>query len=147
MAGEVQLVGFRVGQQSYAVAIGSVREIVRVPEITAVPQSPEHVAGVMNLRGRVLPVVDLRKRFSAPVESSAKNRVLVTVGEGRLVGFLVDAASEVLKVMPDAIEPSPKLFGESNDRCVIGVAKHAGRLVIVLDANKLMPEPAEVAQA
>lgn len=141
MAGELQLVGFRVGQQSYALPIEAVREIVRPPEITAVPQAPEYVAGVMNLRGRILPVVDLRKRFSAPADSSPKNRVLVAVGEGKLVGLLVDSASEVLKVLPEAIEPSPKLFGDSsNERYVTGVARYMGRLVILLDANKLLPE-------
>lgn len=141
MAGELQLVGFRVGQQSYALPIEAVREIVRPPEITLVPQSPDHVAGVMNLRGRILPVVDLRKRFSSPVESSPKNRVLVTSSDGKLVGLLVDAASEVLKVLPGTIEPSPKLFGDNGEHYVTGVAKHMGRLVILLDANKLMPEP------
>ena len=140
MSAELQLVGFRVGQQSYALPIESVREIVRPPEITAVPQSPAHVAGVMNLRGRILPVIDLRKRFSMPAETSSKNRVLVTSEEGKFVGFLVDSASEVLKVLPDAIEPSPKLFGENNERYVTGIARHMGRLVILLDAHKLLPE-------
>ncbi len=147
MSGELQLVGFRVGGQSYAVPIESVREIVRLPEISAVPQSPEYIAGVMNLRGRILPVVDLRKRFSVPGEDSTKNRVLVTSRDGKLVGFLVDAASEVLKITPESIEPSPKLFGENHERCVTGVAKCGGRLVILLDADKLLPETstAEVA--
>jgi purine-binding chemotaxis protein CheW len=144
MTGELQMVGFRVGQQSYALPISTVREIVRPPEITAVPQSPAHVAGVMNLRGRILPVVDLRKRFSQVTESSSKNRVLVVAADGKLIGLLVDAASEVLKVAAEAIEPSPKLFGESNERYVTGVAKHLGHLVILLDADKLLPESERV---
>lgn len=149
MAGELQMADFQVGQQSYALPIATVREIVRLPEITAVPQSPAHVAGVMNLRGRIQPVVDLRKRFGQAVESSPKNRVLVVALDGKLMGLLVDAASEVLKIAPEAIEPSPKLFGESNERYVSGVAKHMGRLVVLLDANKLLPETerAEVALA
>ena len=141
MAGELQLVGFRVGQQSYALPISDVREIVRLPEITAVPQSPAHVAGVMNLRGRILPVVDLRKRFGHAPESSLRNRVLVVALESKLIGLLVDAASEVLKIMPSEIEPSPELFGQSSERYVTGVAKHMGRLVILLDPGKLLPEP------
>ncbi len=135
-----KFVGFRVGQQSYGLPIETVREIVRPPEITAVPQSPKHVAGVMNLRGRILPVIDLRTRFSVPPENSTKNRVLVISLQGKLVGLLVDAASEVLKIAPESVEPSPKLFGESNEGYVKGVAKHLGRLVILLDANKLLPE-------
>jgi purine-binding chemotaxis protein CheW len=140
MACELQMVGFRVGQQSYALPIATVREIVRPPEITAVPQSPEHVAGVMNLRGRILPVIDLRKRFGQPVESSAKNRVLVIGVDGKLMGLLVDAASEVLKIAPESMEASPKLFGENHERYVTGIAKHLGRLVILLDPDKLLPE-------
>ena len=140
MVGELQMVGFRVGQQSYALPIATVREIVRPPEITAVPQSPEHVAGVMNLRGRIVPVIDLRKRFHQATETSAKNRVLVLTLDGKLIGLLVDAASEVIKVSANEIEPSPKLFGEDNERYVTGVAKYMGRLVVLLDANKLLPE-------
>jgi len=140
MAGELQMVGFRVGQQSYALPIAAVREIVRPPEITAVPQAPEHVAGVMNLRGRILPVVDLRKRFGQPVAGSSKNRVLVIEMDGKLIGLLVDAASEVLKISPEAMEPSPRLFGENNERYVTGIARHLGRLVILLDPDKLLPE-------
>ena len=161
MAAELHMVGFRVGQQSYALPIVSVREIVRPPrgvsgemgfgstgcgEITAVPQSPAYVAGVMNLRGRILPVVDLRKRFAQPAEASSKNRVLVVSVEGKVMGLLVDAASEVLKIAPEAVEPSPKLFGENNERYVTGIARHLGRLVILLDAGRLLPE-SEVAEA
>ena len=73
MAGELQFVGFRVGEQSYALPIAAVREIVRVPHITPVPQSPEHIAGVMNLRGRIVPVVDLRQRFRQALHSSSRS--------------------------------------------------------------------------
>ena len=138
MANDLQLVGFRVGQQSYGLPIGAVREIVRPPQITAVPQSPEHLAGVMNLRGRVVPVVDLRKRFRLPVEPSPSNRVLVLALGEKLVGLFVDSASEVLKVGQNEIETSPRLFGEDNETYVCGVAKHQGRLVILLDAEKLL---------
>jgi purine-binding chemotaxis protein CheW len=141
MAGELQFVGFRVGEQSYALPISAVREIVRPPEITPVPQSPEHVAGVMNLRGRIVPVIDLRKRFRQAIENSPKTRVLVIALDGKLIGLLVDSASEVLKIASAEIEPSPQLFGEDNERYVTGVAKHLGRLVILLDVNKLLPEP------
>jgi len=138
MAAELQLVGFRVGEQSYGLPIAAVREIVRLPAITAVPQSPEHVAGVMNLRGRIVPVIDLRKRFRQPVETSPRNRVLVVSLDGKFIGLLVDSASEVLKVGERDIEPSPRLFGEDNESYVRGIAKLAGGLVILLDAGKLL---------
>ncbi len=140
MAAELQFVGFRVGPQSYALPIATVREIVRPPEITPVPQSPEHVAGVMNLRGRIVPVVDLRKRFRQALDMTPKCRVLVIALAGKLIGLLVDAASEVLKIADSEVEPSPKLFGEDNERYVTGVARHHDRLVVLLDAYKLLPE-------
>jgi purine-binding chemotaxis protein CheW len=140
MSEVMQFVGFRIGQQAYALPIGAVREIVRPPEITAVPQSSSEVAGVMNLRGRIVPVIDLRKRFQQISENTPKNRVLVMSLEAKLVGLLVDAASEVFKVESTAIEPGSKLLGDTNESYVTGVAKHNGRLVVVLDASKLLPQ-------
>ena len=144
MANEQQFVIFRVGAQSYAMPIATVREIVRVPEITAVPQSPEFIAGVINLRGRIIPVIDLRKRFLQPQESTSKNRILVlspeASGGGKLLGMLVDSASEVLKIDPAQIESAPKLFGESSETYVTGVAKHQNRLLVLLNAERLLPQ-------
>ena len=140
MANETQAVGFRVGRQTFALPIAVVQEIVRPPEITAVPQSAGHVEGVINLRGRIVPVIDLRRRFgeTAP-ERSRKNRILVVTIENRLVGLLADAATEVLKIADENVEPTPRLLGESADSCVAGVARCASRLVIMLDVSKLLP--------
>ncbi len=151
MANEQQFVTFRVGAQPYALPIAIVREIVRPPEIASVPQSPEYVAGVMNLRGRIIPVIDLRKRILQPEPSrhgpatsdqrlATKERILVLIREDKLIGMLVDSASEVVKIDPEQIEPAPKLFGESAETYVTGVAKHQGRLLVVLDANRLLPQ-------
>lgn len=145
MANELQLVGFRVGQQNFGLPIASVHEVVRPPEITPVPQSTEFVAGVMNLRGRIVPVVDLRRRFQQPAERTAKNRVLVVSMEGKLVGMLVDAATEVIKIAATDVEPSPKLFGDESEPYVTGIAKYQGKLVVLLDAGKLLPAYAGVA--
>ena len=142
MAGELQIVGFRVGQQDFGLPIASVHEIVRPPEITPVPQSAQCVAGVMNLRGRIVPVVDLRLRFQQSAENSPKNRVLVVSVEGRFVGMLVDTASEVLKVMPADIESGPRVFGGETEAWVTGIAKYQGRLVVLVDAGKLLPAQA-----
>ena len=149
MSEVMQFVGFRIGQQSYALPIGVVREIVRPPEITAVPQSAGEVAGVMNLRGRIVPVIDLRKRLQQASENTPKNRVLVTSIEAKLVGLLVDAASEVLKIDSTEIEPGSKLVGNDNESYVTGVAKYKGKLVVLLDAKKLLPrsERSELATA
>src|SRR5512142_3027491 len=139
MTKEMQAVGFRVGQRTFALPITVVQEIVRPPEITAVPQSAEHVEGVINLRGRIVPVIDLRRRFGETVgEKTRKNRILVISVEGRLVGLLADSASEVLKIADGDIEPSPKLFGDAQDTYVAGVAKCGNRLVVMLHADKLL---------
>ena len=138
-----QYVAFRVGAQPYALPIATVREIVRPPEIASVPQSPDYVAGVMNLRGRIIPVIDLRKLFHANIAAQSpapKARILVLTREGKLIGMLVDSASEVVKIDPAQIEPSPKLFGDSAETYVTGVAKHQCGLLVLLDANRLLPQ-------
>ena len=139
MAKELQIVGFRIGQETFALPISLVHEIVRLPEIAAIPHAPDYVEGVMNLRGRIVPVIDLRRRLGeAAVENSRKNRVLVVDVEGRAVGLLVDSASEVLKVSEAAIEPPPNLFAEAASNYVTGVAKHQGRLIILVDLKKIL---------
>jgi purine-binding chemotaxis protein CheW len=108
-----QVVGFRIGNETYGVRIGSVREIVRVPEITIVPNAPESIEGVINLRGKIIPVMDLRKRFgNVSVQPDKKNRILVVELESRLLGLIVSSASEVLKIPPSEIEPPGTVFAE-----------------------------------
>jgi purine-binding chemotaxis protein CheW len=117
MEKDLQVVGFRIGNETFGVLIASVREIVRVPEITAVPSAPETVEGVINLRGKIIPVMDLRKRFGHfDVQPDKKNRILVVELENKLVGLIVNAASEVLKIPPSDVEPPGSVFaeGESN---------------------------------
>ena len=88
-----QVVGFRIGNETYGVRIGSVREIVRVPEITIVPNAPEAIEGVINLRGKIIPVMDLRKRFgNVGIQPDKKNRILVVELESRLLGLIVSSA-------------------------------------------------------
>ena len=139
MEKDLQIVGFRIGNETYGVRIGSVREIVRVPEITSVPSAPETVEGVINLRGKIIPVMDLRKRFGqADIQPDKKNRILVVELENKLVGLIVNAASEVLKISPSEIEPPGHVFAEGESSYVTGVGKLKGRLIILLDINKLL---------
>lgn len=139
MPGELQIVGFRVGQQSFGVPISVVHEIVRVPEITAVPDSPDFVEGVINLRGRIVPVVDLRKRFGEKaITRNKKNRILVSESEGKLVGLIVDAASEVLKISETEIDPPPQVLEQRELNYVTGLGKLEGRLIILIDLNKTL---------
>jgi len=142
MEKDLQVVGFRIGNETFGVRIGSVREIVRVPEITAVPSAPETVEGVINLRGKIIPVMDLRKRFGqSEVQPDKKNRILVVELEGKLVGLIVNAASEVLKIAPSDIEAPGNLFSEGESSYVTGVGKLKGRLIILLDIAKLLHRP------
>lgn len=139
MAEELQIVGFRVGQQSFGVPISVIHEIVRVPEITAVPDSPDFVEGVINLRGKIVPVVDLRKRFGEKtITRSKKNRILVSESEGKLVGLIVDAASEVLRISESQIDPPPQVLDHSEVNYVTGLGKLQGRLMILIDLNKTL---------
>jgi len=142
MEKELQLVGFRIGNETFGVRIGAVREIVRVPEITAVPSAPEMIEGVINLRGKIIPVMDLRKRFGqSDIQPDKKNRILVVELEGKLVGLIVNAASEVLKISPSEIEPPGNVFAEGESSYVTGVGKLKGRLIILLDIAKLLHRP------
>jgi purine-binding chemotaxis protein CheW len=139
MAKDLQLVGFRIGNETFGVPINLVREIVRVPDISAVPDAPDYVEGVINLRGRIISVIDLRKRFGeTKIESNRKNRILVTDIERRVVGLIVDAASEVLRVALDDIEAPPEVFGDNELKYVTGVGKLNGRLVILSDLTKIL---------
>jgi purine-binding chemotaxis protein CheW len=142
MEKDLQVVGFRIGNETFGVRIGSVREIVRVPEITAVPSAPETVEGVINLRGKIIPVMDLRKRFGqTEIQADKKNRILVVELNNKLVGLIVNAASEVLKIAPSEIEAPGNLFAEGESGYVTGVGKLKGRLIILLDIAKLLHRP------
>jgi purine-binding chemotaxis protein CheW len=142
MEKDLQVVGFRIGNETYGVRIGAVREIVRVPEITSVPSAPDVIEGVINLRGKIIPVMDLRKRFGeTDIHHDKKNRILVVELDNKLVGLIVNAASEVLKIPPSEIEPPGTVFAEGESSYVTGVGKLRGRLIILLDIAKLLSRP------
>ena len=139
MSRELHIVGFQVGRETYGVPITSLHEIVRVPEITAVPDAPEYMEGVINLRGKIVSVIDLRKRLGEKkVSGSRRNRILVVEHKGRLAGLIVDSASEVLKIPASDVEESPTSLQEGGTNCVTGLGKYKGRLIVLLDMNKLL---------
>jgi len=136
---ELHIVGFQVGRETYGVPITSLHEIVRVPEITAVPDAPEFMEGVINLRGKIVSVMDLRKRLGEKkVSSSRRNRILVVEHHGRLSGLIVDSASEVLKIPAADVEASPAALQEGGLNCVTGLGKYKGRLIVLLDMTRLL---------
>ena len=142
MEKDLHIVGFRIGNETYGVRIGSVREIVRIPEITSVPSAPDLIEGVINLRGKIIPVMDLRKRFGqTEIISDKKNRILVVELENKLIGLIVNAASEVLKIPPSEVDSPGSVFAEGESSYVTGVGKLKGRLIILLDIAKLLQRP------
>jgi purine-binding chemotaxis protein CheW len=134
----LQLVGFRVGGEEFGIDILRVQEIIRVQQLTRVPNSPKFMEGVMNLRGKIIPVIALRKRFGLEeVPSDKQNRIVVVEIQGTVLGFIVDAVSEVLRIPADTVEPPPRL-GLVEREYVSGVGKLGDRLLILLDADRLM---------
>ncbi len=139
MAKHIQMVVFSIGKELYGVGIDAVHEIVKVPDITEVPDAPAFLEGVINLRGKIIPVVDLRKRMRLDSKEKTKtSRVLITENEGRLVGLLVDAVSEVLKIQPESVEAPPEMISSIGVQYITGVAKVQGRLIILLDLKRVL---------
>lgn len=135
----LQLVTFHVGTEEFGVNILEVREINRMMDITRVPHAPPFVEGVINLRGQVIPVVDLRSRFGlAAGERDKSTRIVVVELPGKVVGFLVDSVSEVLRVSTSRVEPPPALTGGVESVYIRGVVKLEDRLLILLDMQKLL---------
>jgi len=134
------LVTFLLGSEEYGLDVRLVQEIIRLTEITPVPRAPDFVKGVINLRGRIIPVVDLRRKLAlGEVDASARTtRVVVARLRDRLVGLLVDGASQVLKVPVSLIEPAPEEILEVDADYIRGVAKLANRLVILMDLARVL---------
>jgi purine-binding chemotaxis protein CheW len=135
----MQLVAFRIGKELFGVGIESIREIVRFPEVTEVPDAPAFLEGVINLRGKIVPVVNLRKRLRLSGEENTKStRVLITENGKNMIGLHVDAVSEVLKILPEDIEAPPEMVSAIGVEYITGVAKVDERLIILLDLQKIL---------
>lgn len=135
----LQLVTFRIGEEEFGVDILAVQEIIRLMQITPVPRAPVDIAGVINLRGKVIPVVNMRSRFSLPTqESTPQTRIVVMEFEEKIVGFLVDAVSEVLRIPVTTVEDPPPVVAGIGSEYIRGVGKLDERLLILLDLNSLM---------
>ena len=134
-----QLVVFQLGGEGYCVDIDKVREINRLVDITHIPQSPPFVEGVINLRGQIIPIIDLRLRFDLTDKidtNSSETRIMVVETKGTMIGFIVDAVKEVLRISTDKIEPTPDLVTSDIDRKYIeGVATVEDRLLIILNSD------------
>lgn len=136
---EKQLVIFELADEHYGVDIAAVESIIKMEPITVVPQSLSFVEGVINLRGSILPVVDLRKRFKLTAGEVNKDARIVVVNMGGVkVGMVVDGVSEVLTLSEDAVEPTPPMATSADARFITGIARIDHRLVILLEMGKIL---------
>ena len=139
----IQLVSFSLDNEEYGVDVLKVREIIRMPVITRVPNTPHYVQGVINLRGKVIPIIFMRTRFGlASAGHDKRTRIMVMDVSGDLMGFVVDAVSEVIRISSSEIQPSPAIMTSGIDQeCISGVINQAERLLVLLNLeNMFSPE-------
>jgi purine-binding chemotaxis protein CheW len=131
------LVTFNLLKEEFGVEISTVQEIIRATDITPVPGAPSHVRGVINLRGKIIPVVNLRRRFSLPeVDISDEQRIVVVELGQKRIGMLVDSVSQVIKVPVGVVEEMPDEAINVDENYIKGVGKLDSRLIIILDLNR-----------
>ena len=139
---ELQLVTFALDREEFGIPIGQVREVIRVSDITRVPQSRPHIRGVTNLRGRILAVVEIRTRMGLPAaEITPRSRVVVVGVRERTLGILVDGVSQVVKVPTATVTPAPDEVVSPGTDYITGVARWNSRLIILLDLEKVLQLP------
>jgi purine-binding chemotaxis protein CheW len=138
-AEKLQLVTFTLSGEEYAVDILKVQEINRMKDITRVPNAPYYVEGVINLRGKVIPVVSLRKFFGLPNEEDrTKQKIMIMDIQGTTIGLIVDTVSEVLRISSSIVEPPPPMTYSVTTEFISGIAKLEDRLIILIDMDKLI---------
>jgi purine-binding chemotaxis protein CheW len=135
----IQLVSFMLSNEEYGTEVLRVREIIRMPSITRVPNTSHYVEGVINLRGKVIPVISMRKRFGlAEIKFDNHTRIMVIEVADGLTGFIVDAVSEVIRIRSNEIQlPPPMVSGNLDQEFVKGVFNHADRLLIIMDVDRM----------
>ncbi len=135
----MQLVSFRLAQEEYGIEITKVQEIILMGEITRVPQTPDYIKGLINLRSTVIPIVDLRLRFGLPKEEPTdETRIMVVNVAGKTIGIIVDAVSEVLRIGHEQIAPPPPTVAGLGQEYLTGLVKLDSRLLILLDIDKIL---------
>src|SRR5215468_12369215 len=141
----IQLVGFRLDNEDYAIAITKIQEIILMKPITRIPQVPDFIEGLINLRGSVIPIVNLRKRFGLPPrEVDDETRTIVVNIHDKTVGCIVDAVTQVMRINRDQIQPPPLSVLSVSHQYVAGLARLEDRLLIILDIERLFDERSAV---
>jgi purine-binding chemotaxis protein CheW len=138
-----QFVGFRLDNEDYAIAITKIQEIILMKPITRIPQVPDFIEGLINLRGSVIPIVNLRKRFGLPAHDvDDETRTIVVNIHEKTVGCVVDAVTKVMRINRDQIQPPPLTVLSTAHQFIAGLAQLDDRLMIILDIDKLFDEQA-----
>jgi purine-binding chemotaxis protein CheW len=144
--GSMQLVSFKLSDETYGIEITKIREIILVGAITRVPETPHYIKGLINLRSSVIPVIDLRARFSLPEsELSQDSRIMVLNVGRRTIGIVVDSVNEVLRVALDQISPAPPTVASLGNQYMTGLVRLDEQLLILLDVDRLFGEEASAA--
>ncbi len=139
MRQEIQLACFRVGAELYALDIMRIKEIIRPQKLTPIPKAPSFIEGVINLRGAVIPVADMRKRFDQPVDAeNRKNRIVICALSGKTIGLLVDEVTEVKRFGRKEIAPSPQFIRGAQADYFLGVARRDDDLIMLIDLEKVL---------
>jgi purine-binding chemotaxis protein CheW len=136
----IQLVSFMLADEEYGVEVLKVHEIIRIPTITKMPNAPQHIEGIINLRGRVIPIISMRRRFNlVENENSSQTRIIIMDVGGCQTGFIVDAVSEVIRIHQGEIQPPPSLVlsGAIGQEFITGVFNHVERLLIIMDIDQM----------
>jgi purine-binding chemotaxis protein CheW len=136
----VQLVSFMLAEEEYGVEVLKVREIIRMPTITKMPNTLQYIEGIINLRGKVIPIISMRKRFGlVESENNSQTRIIIMDVAGSLTGFIVDGVSEVIRIHSSEIQPPPSmvLSGGIGQEFITGVFNHAERLLIIMDVDRM----------
>ncbi len=135
----IQIVSFRIANEEFGIDIIKVQEIIRMVDITRVPNTPNYVIGVINLRGKVIPIIDMRRRLNLLETPYTKDTRIVVIEEDRkVVGFIVDSVSEVLRISKNITEPPPPMVSGISSDFINSIAKLEGRLLILLDLEKVL---------
>ncbi len=137
----IQLVTFRLQDESYGINVMQVQEVLRVSEIAPVPGAPMYVLGIINLRGNVVTVIDTRTRFGLPTtEIGDSSRIVIIESDKQVVGILVDSVAEVVELRSSEVDSAPNVGNEESSRYIQGVATRDENLLIVVDLNKLLTD-------
>lgn len=135
-----QLIVFRVGDEEFGVPIGAVQEIIKVSTITPIPDSPDFIKGLINVRGDIVAIIDVRARFYLNTKEEASRHIIIAQHEGNLFGLLVNEVMEVLRIQESDIKPPPRLMTKIHEDYVHGVVTHNERLIILLDLEHVLSE-------